>query len=73
MNRNEYNILNTITRKNGLLTIGYKRFYCNVNIYFDTINDEPQLNDFIEYDENITNNYILNKTDMIARNILKQK
>ena len=44
MNRNEYNILNTITRKNGLDTIGYKRFYCNDNIYFDSINDEPQLN-----------------------------
>ena len=31
LNTKEYNILNTITRKNGLDTIGYKRFYCNDN------------------------------------------
>ena len=49
LNINEYNILNTITRKIGLDTIGYKRFYCNDNIYFDTINDEPQLNDFVDF------------------------
>ncbi len=27
LNTKEYNILNTITRKNGLDTIGYKPFY----------------------------------------------
>ena len=60
LNTKEYNILNTITRKNGLDTIGYKRFYCNDNIYFDSINNEPQLNDFVDfiYKEKNNNVYI---------------
>ena len=49
INTNNYNILNTITRKNDIDTIAYKRFYCNNNKYFKSLDHEPQLNDFVDF------------------------
>ena len=60
INTNNYNVLNTITRKNSIDNISFRRYYCNNNIYFKSLNDEHTLNDFIDfvYKENNNNVYI---------------
>ena len=58
LNTNEYNLLNTIIRNNGIDTIGYKRFYCKNNLYFNSLNEEPELNDFVDFICNEKNNNI---------------
>ena len=58
LNTNEYNLLNTIIRNNGIDTIGYKRFYCKNNLYFNSLNEEPELNDFVDFIYNEKNNNI---------------
>ena len=76
ININEYNILNTITRKTFLDNIGFKRYYCNNNVDFNILNSEQELNDFVDViykDNNNTVKIELHIWKLIKKNYYGEK